>query len=262
VPHASRIGEILVQAGILDEFQLETGLQESERFCGRLALTLVRLDLVEEDELVRALARKLGVPTARLDGKRIEPSVLGLVPQDLAARRACVPLFAKREGGVDVLYLGMEDPSDVDALDEVSFRAGLKVRPVLLAPSDLQRTLELGYGSAPASLAPSLPDEAPIRSEDTAPMLEVPPGLRSETPAPEPVADAVEAAGSGMGEEERCEGTRRGRAEREEAEIPTRKILHAITQLLIEKGVVTRAEVFERVSVLRTREEDDLPAGC
>jgi hypothetical protein len=256
---APRLGEILVQEGLIDAPDLEVALAERERFGNRLARTLVSLGLVDEPELVRVLSRRLGVPAARLEGKRIDPEVLALVPRELAERHGCLPLFTKREGGVEVLYLGMEEPGDLEAIDEVSFRAGLKVRPVTLPPSQLWASLERSYeveAGSPASGAPLA--ETPVDSGDTAPLLngallQGPPGPAAAPPAPEaPPADLLS---EGLGEGSEAERAPRPGPDGKPRDVPTRTILRAVTQLLLEKQVLRREELLERVRALAARDE-------
>ena len=69
---------------------------------------------------------------------------------------------------MEVIYIGMEDPGDLTALDELGFRTGLKVRPVIVAPTELWETLDRSYGDlAEAPEAP--PSETPTDPGDTAP---------------------------------------------------------------------------------------------
>jgi hypothetical protein len=247
VSRAPRLGEILVQEGLIDGPGLEAALAERERFGNRLARTLVSLGLVEESELVRVLSRRLGVPAARLEGKRIDPEVLALVPRELAERHGCLPLFTKREGGVEVLYLGMEEPGDLEAIDEVSFRAGMKVRPVTLPPSQLWASLERSYeveagrGVGAAPLA-----ETPVDPGDTAPLANG--ALFPGPPAADPLAEALGAAGE-------SERNPQGGPDGKPRDVPTRTILRAVTQLLIEKQVLGREELLARVRALAARDE-------
>ena len=68
--------------------------------------------------------------------------VLERVPYDLAEKHRCIPLLVNDEGGQQVLYLGMEDPADLEAIDEIRFRLDSKVKPVLVAPSELDDALQ------------------------------------------------------------------------------------------------------------------------
>ena len=140
-----KIGEVLVQAGLIDEFQLEAGLAQQQRWGGRLGRALVQLGFLQEADFVRVLSKVLNVPVVRLAEKKPSPDTLGLVPAELAEKYGCLPLFTKREGGANTLYLGIEDPSDLKALDELSFRIGMKVKPVLVGPSELREAIARTY---------------------------------------------------------------------------------------------------------------------
>ena len=148
-----RVGEILVSAGIIDEMQLTTALGEQSRWGKRLGVTLIKMGMVEEGHLIRALAKQLDLPVASLAGKRILPEVIALVPARLASKHGVIPLFLKDDGPNGQLYLGMEDPSDLAVLDDLCFRTGKEIRPVMVGPSELGEAIKRYYhgrdGSAP-----------------------------------------------------------------------------------------------------------------
>ena len=131
MPNKHKLGEILVKSGVIDDFQLRSALGEQQRWGRRLGMTLIKMGFLEEPELVRALAAQLDLPVAHLAGKRIQPDVLDLVPVELAEKRMCLPLFIKDEAGIRRLYLGIEDPCDLEALDDLAFRTGMEIQPVI-----------------------------------------------------------------------------------------------------------------------------------
>ncbi|HTF32534.1 MAG TPA: hypothetical protein VK714_02400 [Myxococcota bacterium] len=258
-----KIGEVLVQAGLIDEFQLEAGLAQQQRWGGRLGRALVQLGFLQEADFVRVLSKVLNVPVVRLAEKKPSPETIGLVPAELAEKYGCLPLFTKREGGANTLYLGIEDPSDLKALDELSFRIGMKVKPVLVGPSELREAIARTYhhrGSGEPEQASSIA-ETLFEPGDTAPVLDPPvvpsPPPAARRPAPPPAAaepellldDPAPPSSSSLA------GLATAKAGAEAAgakprEVPTRLILHALTQLLIEKGVIRREELMERLKSL------------
>ena len=146
----TKLGEILVEAGLIDEFQLEAALGEQARWGNRLGETLVQLGYLTEAELVRTLSRHYGIPGVHLEGKQIEPEVLALLTVEVAEEYRCIPLFKKRVSGGEVLYLGMAHPEDLRIVDDVSFRAGLPVRPVLVGPLQINAAIAAFYrGESP-----------------------------------------------------------------------------------------------------------------
>lgn len=242
-----RLGEILVNAGLIDEFQLRSALADQQRWGGRLGTALVRLGFLDEEDLLKALAGQVGLPIARLRGKRIAPEVTEILPGSLAEKYGCVPLFTKREGGVDVVYLGMEDPTDLRALDDLTFRTGMKLRPVLVAASELQEAIRTYYGGPTESdddLGPGFAGLA-FDPDDTAPVISnLEECAPAPAPAPEPRRRGPEPALEQAGASASTDGKPTDDKPRD---VPTRTILRALTQLLIDKGVVGREELIECV---------------
>ena len=208
-----KVGEILVQAGIIDELQLASALGEQTRWGRRLGLTLIKLGMLQEGQLVRALAKQFDLPVASLSGKKIAPEVIALVPARVASEHSVVPLFVKKEGHREQLFLGMEEPSDLGILDDLAFRTGMVIRPVMVGPTGIGEAIDRYYNAKPTPApSPSLPDpmrgadtlsETNLRSiqEDSAPSLSqllkpspVPPPAPAAMPAPMPPASAPPAA--------------------------------------------------------------------
>ena len=219
---------------------------------------------------MRALATQLSLPVAHLEGKRIEPVVLDLISVELAEKYMCLPLFVKQEAGRDTLYLGMEDPCDLEALDDIGFRTGMRISAVMVGPSDLCEAVDRFYhrrsarleltGAEQAASAPlgeiTLSDA--LEDRESEPFREL--SLEAATP-PDPEQAPVEppvqpaigqaAAMSEPGHEAAAA------APTPVAQLPaaasdqrTRMILRAVTQLLIDKGVLTREDLAARVKQL------------
>ena len=148
-----RVGEILVSAGIIDELQLDAALGEQKRWGRRLGVTLIKMGMVEEGHLIRALAKQLDLPVASLAGKRIPEDVIALVPGRMASEHGVIPLFTKEGGRNGQLYLGMEDPSNLAVLDDLAFRTGMEIHPVMVGPTELGEAIDRYYharnGGAP-----------------------------------------------------------------------------------------------------------------
>ena len=144
-----KLGEMLLGEGLIDEMQLRSALGEQQRWGWRLGMTLVRMGFIDEDRLVGALSRQFRLPLARLDGKRIHRQALDLVPEELAERFHCIPLYLREEGAAKTLFLGMEDPSDLTVIDDLRFRTGIDIVPILVAPSEREAAFERHYRNPP-----------------------------------------------------------------------------------------------------------------
>ena len=257
MPEKTKLGELLVEAGLIDGFQLAAALGEQARWGNRLGETLVRLGYLTEAELVRTLSRHYGLPGVHLEGKRIEPEVLALLPAELAEEYRCIPLFKKRASGGEVLYLGMAHPEDLRIIDDVSFRAGLPVRPVLVGPLQISAAIAAFYrGEGPHPIegdgGSSALAETPLSDGDTAPVIsEVPKAVTESSGEAVSATESEDGdAASGGFEGELMSAPLHREKPRE---VPTRDILHALTQLLIESGVLSRADLMKRIAANKKR---------
>ena len=120
-----KLGELLVMAGAIDQTQLGAALVDQRQFGHPLGATLVRMGFLDEEALIRTLARQPKFPIAWLRGKWVEQEVIELVPAALALEYRCLPLTVNDSGQGKVLHLAMQDPGDLETLDAERFRAFL-----------------------------------------------------------------------------------------------------------------------------------------
>jgi hypothetical protein len=138
-----RLGEMLIKAGMITHTQLDEALKGQVIFGGRLGTNLIEMGVIGEEELARVLSEKLRVPCVDPDELMAVPDhLLSLVPRDMVERYKIVPL------GVDGrrLRLVMADPSDLPAIDEIAFRTGFVIVPMVAPEIRLFMALEKYYG--------------------------------------------------------------------------------------------------------------------
>jgi type IV pilus assembly protein PilB len=140
VPAKKRLGELLVDAGLVRNEQLIVALQQQAVFGGQLGKTLVRMGAISEDALVRFLAAQLALHVADLAAD-IDASVIALVPKDMCERLAVFPIAAKRDGKVDLLALAMADPTNLEAVDAVAFKTGRRVVPLIASETAIESAI-------------------------------------------------------------------------------------------------------------------------
>jgi type IV pilus assembly protein PilB len=136
-----KIGEILLQAGVIDEGALRSGLAEQARWGGPLGRILVDLRLVSEHDLVDALSQQLHVPAVDLDSITPPAEVLALIAAELAVDHTLIPFG--REG--KFLDVAMADPTNLGIVDEIRIRTQLNVRSHLAGPKAIERALARCY---------------------------------------------------------------------------------------------------------------------
>jgi len=162
-----RIGELLVEVGALDAFQLESALAHQRRWGGRLGSAIVHLGFMREDQVLSAVGEQLGVSVVSLWDKVVPRDVISLLPEKVIRSRKVLPLARLREHRRGPLLVALPDPADLGVLDELSFATGLEIRPVLASEGELDRAIEqhLGGGTGESRLPHAI--DLP---EDTSPL--------------------------------------------------------------------------------------------
>src|SRR5215218_3099857 len=152
---SAKLGEILVRENLLSPEDLKEALDYQREHGGRLGFNLVKLGLISDDMITAVLSRQYGIPSVNLDLFKIDPSVISLIPQDVAQKHSVLPL--SRVGAT--LTLAMVDPTNVFAMDDVKFMTGLNVEPVVVAEGSVQQAIAKYYGSSREIELATLPSE-------------------------------------------------------------------------------------------------------
>lgn len=140
-----RIGEMLLDAGLIDENQLSAAIGDQRQWGGRLCSVLVRFGFVSEQTVASFLERQLGEKCVSLKKRGISPEVLKKVPHDIADKYTIIPLEFER----GALTLAISDPTDIETIDKLGFMFGARIKPVLALESDIQKAIAHYYGGTP-----------------------------------------------------------------------------------------------------------------
>jgi len=261
-----KLGEMLVEAGVLTEQAVRMALAEQRRWGGTLGRTLIEMKAITEPELVRILSMQLGVESIDLDRVDIHPTVLELVPGEFAEQHSLIP-FAQPMKFLDV---AMAEPMNQGVIDELRIRTQLNIRPYLTGPKMIERGLakfyrrgfgrilsrrpevEVAMETAGDVLSPSDSDSGsrfrrPDTSEiDAARKREgLPSRPRPTRPLPLDISPAGPPAVSTRDAEIDALQDRLSKlealVERDE------EVLRKLLALLVEKNVATRDEILERI---------------
>jgi hypothetical protein len=251
-----KLGEMLVEAGVLTEQGLRAALNEQRRWGGTLGSKLVEMKLVPEAELVRVLSLQLSLPTIDLETMpTVAPEIIALVDTELAHEHYLLP-FAQPMKFLDV---AMADPTNLGVLDELRIRTQLNIRPYLAGPRMIERALARYYPrgfarmhrpdlavplveghdvmDAPAPIPTGIQDAFPRQRprQTSSPFAPPPPIPAAGGPPPLSTRDAeIDAL--------------QDRISRLEALIQRdEEVLRKLLALLVEKRVATREEILERI---------------
>jgi len=153
-PVNRRLGDLLVADGLLTAEQLKKALAEQKGSPEKIGSVLVRLNFVNEDQLIGFLSRQYGVPSITLAQLDIESDVLKLVPAPIARKYEVIPV---RKMG-NSLALAMADPTNVFALDDISFMTNLQVLPLVASQTAIKKAIDRNYESKTEAISSVLSD--------------------------------------------------------------------------------------------------------
>jgi type IV pilus assembly protein PilB len=142
----AKLGELLIHNKLITEDQLKQAIDLQKREGGRLGSNLIKLDFLNEEELVAFLSKQYGVPAINLSDYSIDSSVTKFIPHEVSQKYHIIPVA--RVGAT--LTIAMVDPSNVFAIDDVKFMTGYNVEPVVAAESAIKEAIGDHYGDSDA----------------------------------------------------------------------------------------------------------------
>ncbi len=146
-----KLGEILIEAGVVDEFQVGTALGHQRQWGGRLGNILIDLHFIDDATLASTLARQLGLRLVDLSSEKIDLEVVRLVPQSLAERHNAFPVHYDPKSR-ESLTVAFSDPTNLAAIDEVRFQTGKTLRIVVAPEGQISQAIRRFYNGEEATL--------------------------------------------------------------------------------------------------------------
>lgn len=152
-----RIGDLLVQKGVISDAQLAIGLDRQKKIGQRLGWVLVELGYVDEDQFLSFLSQQLQIPFIDLQRYSFDVTLVHRLPESYARRYRAIVLS---DEGAHVL-IGMVDPMDIFAFDELERMLEQPIQQAVVRESELLNTLDLVYRRTEeiASFAEELDEE-------------------------------------------------------------------------------------------------------
>ena len=138
-----RIGEMLMEAGMISRAQLEGALARQKQWGGRLGSNLVLTGAIKGEDLRRFLASQTGVKEMDITRLNIHPEIIRKVPKKVVEQYSLIPLSMKDQ---HTLLVACLDPTDLNALDQVSFVTNHKVEPVIDSYHNIMAAIKKHYG--------------------------------------------------------------------------------------------------------------------
>jgi MSHA biogenesis protein MshE len=140
-PEKIRLGDLLVQQKLLSQDQLDVALELQKHNGRRLGHVLVDKAFVTEEQISELLAKQLNIPYINLKYYNIHPEQVRLLPESQARRFRAIVL-EERNG---VLLVGMADPTDLSAFDEITRIVKRDIDAAVVTESQLLESIDRGY---------------------------------------------------------------------------------------------------------------------
>ncbi|NOY39208.1 MAG: PilT/PilU family type 4a pilus ATPase [Nitrospirae bacterium] len=133
-----RLGELLVEHGLINTNQLKEALKRQAQVGGQIGSILIELGFITTDDLLDFLSRQLGVPSANLFKLDVPPQILRFLPLEKIKSLRVVPLAVDDNS----VTLAMVNPSDMVTLSEIEFSLGKKVEPVVVPALQMETAIK------------------------------------------------------------------------------------------------------------------------
>ena len=140
---AEKLGTLLINAGLINEQQLEDALNEQQESGEKLGNILVDKEYISQQKLIEFLAKQFKVQSIDLNDVVVDPGLLKTVPPKTASKYNVFPV--RREGRN--LYLAMSNPADVFAIEDIKFTTNLNIVPLVASDRVIKNYIEKYYES-------------------------------------------------------------------------------------------------------------------
>lgn len=141
-----RLGEILIEEGLITEEQLEKALAVSKDSGKRLGETLVEKGYTTDSAILKALSSQLGIEIISLTGVQIPEEMIKLVDANILRKNRMIPVDFYN-GNMNVVRVAMADPLNMAAIDDFTIVTNLQVEPVLALPNEIMIALDRYFGN-------------------------------------------------------------------------------------------------------------------
>src|SRR5512138_732820 len=144
----------LVQDGVVEESAMLTALQTAKERKSSFVTQLIAAGAAKARDIAVAASAEFGVPLYDLDSHNVDLDTVKLVQDKLLQKHRCLPLYRRGKR----LFLGVADPTNLHAIDEIKFQTGLGIEAVVVEDDKLQKLIDKAVEQAESSM-PQLADD-------------------------------------------------------------------------------------------------------
>ena len=155
--NANRLGEMLLEAGLIDQFQLESALSMQRNLGGRIGSALVKLGYLPEETILEFLETQAKYARISLRDLELSSELMKILPPERMLERVVIPVELRKIGNEKALRVAMTDPTNLQLIEELQFSTGCRILPVVAGEEEII-----------AAINSNLPPEPLVEDEDLA----------------------------------------------------------------------------------------------
>ncbi len=144
-----RLGDLLVDAGVLSERELSEALMKQKEKQQKLGMTLIDMGITTEEQIANALHHQMNIDMVTLSDISIPEEIIALVDESVLRRYTLIP-FAFNKNNPGILRVAMSDPLDIIAIDDISIVTNYQIEPAVSTHKDIAAAIDRYYGNAEA----------------------------------------------------------------------------------------------------------------
>ncbi|HTU67007.1 MAG TPA: type IV-A pilus assembly ATPase PilB [Steroidobacteraceae bacterium] len=144
----------LVQDGVVEESAMLSALQASKERKSSFVTQLISAGAAKARDIAIAASAEFGVPLYDLDSHQVDLDTVKLVQDKLLQKHRCLPLYRRGKR----LFLGVADPTNLHAIDEIKFQTGMGIEAVVVEDDKLQKLIDKASEQADTAM-PQLADD-------------------------------------------------------------------------------------------------------
>ncbi|MHC1724671.1 MAG: type IV-A pilus assembly ATPase PilB [Syntrophobacteraceae bacterium] len=145
---AKKIGELLVQEGLISAEQLSTALEEQEKSGDRIGAALIKLGLIGSDTLLEFIAKQFQVPQINISKVSIPKDVITLIPLDIMLKYQAVPFGLMG----NTLHVAMSDPGNLFVIDDMRFLTRKNIQVHVASDNIIKKVISDHHAEEDSSL--------------------------------------------------------------------------------------------------------------
>lgn len=140
-----RLGDLLIQEGLITEEQLQLALEEQKNRKSKLGETLLAMGFLSQEDFSRVLSEQLGIESVDLRTVGMEDGALKLVSEDIMKKYDLIP-FGFEDGNMNVLKVAMADPMNLGAIDDLSLITNMMIKAYFAPAGQIAIQLDRMFG--------------------------------------------------------------------------------------------------------------------